>query len=335
MFDIFLMDLYNQINIKFIYRDVKMFEKIIGGVTAFLELILVINSFNSEEKSEIFTIVLIIINVILILVFALSHIYIYKRNNILRKNLTRINKQITLCDRNLYYSMKNSYKKDVDISTFNSLVMQGLKEYVNGIADLLSQITRRNVTVSIRFFEERTENLSESILKILTYSKNCTEEREELFTLNTKENLKVVKENTDFFCIVGSQRPQMEYFYQSNLEKYDKIKQEANGLNSGYFNTTKEWKKYYNCKIVIPIQMENNKLFFKKENEGIDIIGFLCVDAEKAETFPNNEKDKRFFVSLLESYANRLYIILNKYNYYLAKRKEGKIHEKKDYEKCV
>ena len=280
-------------------------------------------------------IVFTIINIIIVIGLSVVYIYSNNKKNIIRKKVAKLNKNATLCDKNLYYSMKNSYKNDVDISTFNELVMMSLKEYVTTIAEILSTYTNERITVTIRFFEEKVKNINESKLKILTYSKNCSDKREDLFLQNKEGNLKVVKDNTDFKLIIGDRKSQIEYFYQTDLEEYDKRLRQDGGYLRGYLNTTPNWEDYYKSRIVVPIRMENNKLFFKEEDEGEDIIAFLCADAEKAGTFPDKDDERRFYISLLETYANRLYIILNKYTYYLTKRKEGKVHENKKYIKCV
>lgn len=54
----------------------------------------------------------------------------------------------------------------------------------------------------------------------------------------------------------------------------------------------------------------------------------MCRCKEK-NILPTNEKKKYFLIYLLESYASKLYIILNKYNYYLDNIMKGVKHDKK------
>lgn len=211
----------------------------------------------------------------------------------------------------LYYTMEEAYLKKTDINLFNKLVTQNLKECVNIISEVFNEYTRKETTVTIRYFKERFDNFDDAKVSIIAYSKNCGKDREEEFKKCIKKKPKIVKENTDFKELVGSERTLVtDYFYEGNLEKY------SAKYNKSYNNTTEKWNKFYNAKIVIPIKFESNKLFPEKEDEVENIVGFLTVDTLSKNAF--SKRKMRFYVNLIQSYAIRLYVILDKYSYYLA-----------------
>ena len=54
------------------------------------------------------------------------------------------------------------------------------------------------------------------------------------------------------------------------------------------------------------------------------MIGFLCVDSLSVNAFRNNDTDKEIYSKIVKSFAAEMYIILNKYNFYLKKINGGK-----------
>ena len=78
----------------------------------------------------------------------------------------------------------------------------------------------------------------------------------------------------------------------------------------------------YCGRIVVPIRMDNNNLFFNEMTTGYDLIGFLTIDSKSKFAFSNRKCAKNFNLSILETYSAYLYIVLNKYRYYLNKLKE-------------
>lgn len=188
--------------------------------------------------------------------------------------------------------MKNSYKRDDDISTINEIMINKLKEYVNLVSEILSLYIKKQVTVSIRIFENIKYPIDNSILRVLAFSKNCDKDREEVFR-NNETSPKKVSENTDFKYIIGENiENKLDYIYETNLKEFNDRLSQGNG--KGYENKTPNREKYYKGRIVIPIYMENNILFFIKENTGRDIKGFLCADVKKKIYFQQMKKRSIF-----------------------------------------
>ena len=79
--------------------------------------------------------------------------------------------------------------------------------------------------------------------------------------------------------------------------------------------------------------MGHDKLFFTEGDKGYDLLGFLTIDSKSRFAFSRIKSKKNLNLSILETYSAYLYIILNKYKYYLKKLeiKEGmkKVEENK------
>lgn len=93
--------------------------------------------------------------------------------------------------------------------------------------------------------------------------------------------------------------------------------------NKCYCNSTKNFEKFYRGTIVVPIRIARSKLYYISEDKGYDIIGFLCVDSLYTDAFRNNDTDKENNINIVKSFAAEIYIILNKYNFYLKKINGG------------
>ena len=265
-----------------------------------------------------------IVCIIILGILTIVLIRLFKKFERIKKDTGLLNRQIAECEKMLYYSMENSYKKNNGYETMNHIALGGLKNYVSRVANVLSIYTNKKVTVSIRFFEEE-EEVNNSKLKILEFSENCDSEREYLFR-DKEKSIKTVKYNTDFKSIIGEGRTEsVNYFYEPDLNKLNKKLLKTSG--KGYENETPNRESYYNSRIVVPISTNNSNLFYKKEKSGNDIKGFLCADSKKENTFPHNKIKKYFYIHLMETYASKLYIILNKYAYYLSNISKGVIHD--------
>ena len=75
-----------------------------------------------------------------------------------------------------------------------------------------------------------------------------------------------INQNTDFKSIIQNTKRGNRYFASNSLSDIDE---------SLYRNSTDGWKNKYNSVLVCPIEYKNDN--------GYDVIGFLCVDSLQAE----------------------------------------------------
>lgn len=122
-------------------------------------------------------------------------------------------------------------------------------------------------------------------------SKNSDKNRKANDAIRTK-SIKI-SDNTDFYDILDEKSENTNsYFYQGNLPQYDKDLKKA---GKRYRNTTEDY----------------------------DIVGFLCVDSLSTNAFRNTNFDKENNTNIVKSFAAEIYIILNKYNFYLQRINGG------------
>ena len=284
------------------------------------QLLQVINSLIELIGIENFCMVITIILIICIPVFIYLKIkYIKQKDSIAHSQMI----MATKCQE-IYYKIMKAYKSGgIDATQFNTMMMSELKSFLNQVSEMFTLITKKEVYATLRILK-KNKTINKSKVIMLQYSENCERTRVEEFQkmiIGEIENAKVVESNTDFYEIIGDNRENREpYFYQSNLTKYNRSLKKLH--KKEYQNTTKNWEELYCGRIVVPIRMDNNNLFFNEMTTGYDLIGFLTIDSKSKFAFSNRKYAKDFNLSILETYATYLYIVLNKYKYYLNKLEE-------------
>lgn len=138
-------------------------------------------------------------------------------------------------------------------------------------------------------------------------SNSTPDERKSNRTL--EKNL--IRENTDFLELMDYNNIRNQ-FYQSDLLAYSKNLQED---DHEYKNSSKNWQNNYLGTVVVPIQIEN-RLCTNGETDGYNVVGFLCVDADKKNVF--KKKFKNPITNLVKAYADLLYCVFHLYRTYLS-----------------
>ena len=297
------------------------------------QILLLINTIIEYIGTENLPIIIKIALVVIVIAVIYSCIKTIKNSK--RRNAIALSQMLTK-DKciEIYYEMMKLYKDGIKVEQFNDMMMNELKEFLNQISEMFTLITKKEICATLRVLEQKGSIDNSSVI-LLQYSKTHDRDREETFKRILKgemENEKIVKENTDYYEIIGENRKNYDpYFYEPNLELYNKILKISQ--QGEYNNTTKDWNKYYIGKIIVPIRMGHDKLFFTEGDKGYDLLGFLTIDSKSRFAFSRIKSKKNLNLSILETYSAYLYIILNKYKYYLKKLeiKEGmkKVEENK------
>lgn len=292
--------------------------KIIAGITVIVELI------NKLIEFPYHSIILVVGFIILFVM----NIYTLNRNKIQTKKIHECHNKLSYYDKNLFFEMHRSYKRNIDISTFNDLFMEKINAYLEELAKLINVYARKNIVLTVRFFDEKKSNLEESILTILSHSEYYDSNRDKYYEEKGKKCPKKINENTEFLKLID-EKNKLLYFYESDLEKYDKSLRSNNTRDTKYKNETPNWEEFYISRVVVPIKIERKKLFYLKSDDGDDIIGFLIADVKSNKVF--TEAKKNLYISIMQGYASRLYIILNKYNQYLNEMRSDSNDKKRIY----
>ena len=242
------------------------------------------------------------------------------------RNVTTKNYYNFLHDfRNQYFEMLKQHKVNSGATKNHKveLLTQNTKEYMmNGLdylCDIVSSAAREEISACIKVIENtggdgKRIDIEQASIQTFCRSRNTDGERTSRDAFNEVNVAKSVKinDNTDFYDILNGDSSSC--FYQRDLVAYAK-KLEAAGKE--YKNSTSQYWKYYRGTVVAPIRIAKKRLYYDESDLGFDVIGFLCIDTLSTNVF--REKDKIFYTKIVKSFAADMYVIFNKYNYYLAK----------------
>lgn len=259
---------------------------------------------------------------ILFPVFILLFVFTLFRYGIKASNYRKIQ---SIVSRNYYWVLHdyrnaiNKLESEYKTNALTEELLHGeVKNYLeislNYLSDTLSALTGKPVCSCVKLIiggDVAGVEYEKANIRTFARSHNTNRERSANDVRSGKNGV-LVSENTDFISIIQNSKGNGSYFYQGDLEKYEK---ELHKSGEKYLNTTENWRKYYIGTIVAPIRAANNILFYRTENEDYCIWGFLCVDSLSKSAFPKNkEKD---YTHIVKSYASILFNVLSKYQYYL------------------
>lgn len=225
--------------------------------------------------------------------------------------------------RNAYFEILKGYKanKHTDADGRIEILTTSTKMFLGSaldyLCDLMEKNTGRKVCASVKLIENLDENIDKDTATVVTFCRSKNSDSDRMANDNNEKSGVQIKDNTDFYEMLNENRND---FYQSDLLQYSK---DLKKVNKSYLNTTHDWEKYYQGTIVVPIRVARKQLHYLESDDGYDVIGFLCVDSMATDAFRNNV-DKSNNIRIVKSFAAELYIILNKYKFYLSKIDEGR-----------
>lgn len=306
---------------------------IITAIIASIKAILVIKELEDHTYVISCDKILIFICVLLFLITIVCVIKVKKYGTVLRnvKQEFPYNYYMFLHDfRNAYFDILRKHKnnKNQDKNSRIEMLTKDTQTFLENALDYLCSImeknTGRKVSACIKLIENtgNATNINKDTATVITFcrSKNSDLERKSK-DISRKDSI-YIKYNTDFYDILDEKKNNaLSCFYQSDLVQYDKYLRKQ---NEQYLNTTPNYQKYYRGTIVAPIRIARERLHYLEEKTGYDIVGFLCVDSPYTDAFRNNKDDKNNNSRIVKSFAAEMYIILNKYNFYLTKINGGK-----------
>ena len=133
-------------------------------------------------------------------------------------------------------------------------------------------------------------------------------------------NLVPLQENSDFELLKeNASGSGQAYFYQSDLNEFDKnIRKLSNGILK-YKNSNSDWRNEYIGTMVVPIGHVSQK--GDNDKETFLVRGFLCADSMSRRAF--HEKQRSINVRFFRGYAQIFSIVLNKYQELINQKWEG------------
>jgi hypothetical protein len=192
------------------------------------------------------------------------------------------------------------------------------QQSVDCLANCLTLSTGKQVFATIKYFDNGSINSSQITdeMKVVTLCRSSNQSQERI--ANDKPS-KII-DNTDFYEIVKNSRA---HFAASNLQTHSwKIKAIT---GDPYKNSNANWNDHYSTTIVVPIRIQRKHIDVYFNDDGYDIVGFLCVDATSTSTF--RDSDIKAYINLVKSFADCLYKYFDRFLYYqgllINQKKEG------------
>lgn len=170
---------------------------------------------------------------------------------------------------------------------------------VNLLGDLLSDITGTVVSVHIKTFPVDTQTPN-------SYRTLCICAKTDARRKTIKDH--PISENTHFLNIVDGRVP---HFFSENLAETIK---DYKKRDQTFLITSEHWEKWFKSILVAPIRIDAS---LKGLNDEIkyDYLGFVCCDSLTAGAFKYKDKDAH--LNLIKSFADGLYVYLDKIKEYL------------------
>lgn len=294
---------------------------LISGFATILSTVLtIVACFKSNNKNSHLTIFLIlcIICIILFCIILFFRMKKYQKIAIDRLSSSKQFHKLTHESRDLYYDTLHVYKiGQLNVEGLTNLYTSKLTCILDVLCDTLKKHTTKDVSACIKLirYNDSEETINKNA-KIETFCRSVNSSTNRGEYESTHEI--ILSENTDFLEIID-ENIEKNYFYQPSLSAYDKALKEN---NKSYENTNNNWSEYYEGVIVVPIRIETKKLYHIKRNNSYHIIGFLCVDSKSTDAF--TKKLENYYVEIVKSFSDIIYILLGQYKHFLKKLNQSK-----------
>lgn len=284
---------------------------IITSITGFIQL------YNNKNSFILFFIV----SIIAFLIILICKVKKYQKLYIEGLKITSFNYHKLAHDsRDMYFDVMKSHKQKNDPSTktLTDLYKMRLSSILNYLSKILEKYCNQEVFCCIKIVTEPKDNVNDIYLRTFCRSNNSE-------TTRGKYETDLIKlcDNTDFLEIVSPFNGlSMNCFYQQNLLEYDKkLRKEG----KYYKNSNPNWQNDYVGTIVVPIQIEQNKLYDSMLKNEYHVIGFLCVDSKSDSAFL--DRQAQFNTNIVKSFADIIFMLLSQYQHYFKKIEQNKIKQ--------
>lgn len=196
--------------------------------------------------------------------------------------------------------------KTMDAKELSFKIQGFCNSALDSLCKLLGIITKEEVHGCIKLVD--VDNFDNTTPRAITTQTVSDFARSGNTPTNRRSKLPVahykIKENTDFSELMDYNNIRNQ-FYQPDLLKYQqKLKED----DHEYKNSSLNWQDKYLSTVVVPIQIENI-LLLNPEVEAYHVLGFLCLDAAKPNTFSIKRKEP--VVQLVKAYADILYTVFS------------------------
>ena len=220
--------------------------------------------------------------------------------------------------RNCFFDIMHEHKKN----TLNGKILYEkcfgyCQKALDSLCDMMKTVTCEDISACIKLIapgqlndddKEPYNTIDIDSAELLTFCRSSnSDSNRKIGTMNKLEDdselNNIIKNNAD-------------YFYEQDLMEYERA------LPNKVYKDSHDWTKYYMGTIVVPIKISYKLLYHVNIDNGKHVLGFLCIDSLSRNAF--TDKQKVHNLSIMNSYAAALYIILSQYRHYVNIIWEGK-----------
>jgi len=274
-------NIFKNINIKDL---IFTFLSIMGSIASITSIVLYI--LDKNDKFTASTSILFILYTLIIIGLFSWCFYLY-RLNLGLNNKNRIQKEVHNHIHEISHQIRNTLDKE-NRDDFGNTVIVCLNYICNTTKKIFDKITDSGTSVCIKVIIDDKENNSDGKIKTIARDDESKTKRD-LYSQNNTTN--TIVNNTDFKMIYTEDT---QCFISPNL-----LELKEKGL---YRNETPDFHNFYISTIVVPIRIQ------KYSENGYTVVGFLCVDTLKKDTFNYSNKDN--FLSVLGIIADSIFSII-------------------------
>lgn len=287
---------------------------VISALLTIITTIFSLFSFYNNWQNNYKVIFVILCSFILLLTIRMLK---YKKMVFERQQMTSFTyHKLTHISRDLYFDIMKYHKdKSESIRNLSDTYKTQISIILTHLCSMMEKYCGQKMSACIKLITHPEANIEDITLNTLCRSNTSESNRGTYESTNKKINL---IDNTDFLYIIDPNNDSnLNYFYKGNLIDYDK---ELRKNGKRYKNSNDNWKNDYVGTIVVPIQIENKRLYDSASEDSFHIIGFLCIDSKSPSAFLKRQETSN--VDMLKSFADIIYILLSQYQHYLKKLSE-------------
>lgn len=289
-----------------LYKLFDFLEFIVGSLSAIAAILGIITFFKNDVDGNI--LFSIVAPMILCVVCVIKISKIWKVASVRLHSFPECFHKLTGSIRDEFFKLKKQLDRNkLTIEFLLQTLQKTSQQSVDWLAHSLTLSTGQPIFATIKYFDNGSIQSSQitNDLKVRTLCRSSNQCQERV--ANDKPS-KII-DNTDFYEIVKNSRP---HFAANNLKKHSEKIKETTG--EPYKNSNSNWNDYYSAAIVVPIRIRRKYIDNSYDDDGYDIVGFLCVDSKSVSAF--RDREMKAYINFVKSFADCLYKYFDRFLYY-------------------
>lgn len=288
------------------YKIFDLLEFIFGSLATIAAILGIVTYFQNNITGNILFSIIAPLVLCVVCVIKISKIRKIANNRL--HNFSECFHKLTDLVRDEFFQLKKMVdKKELTMSFLLQALQKTTQKSVDWLALSLTSSTGYQISATIKYFDNGSIQSSEitNEMKVITLCRSSNQAKARI----SKDKPSKIIDNTDFYELVQNSKP---HFAATDLKKHSQKHKEING--EPYKNSNLVWNDYYLSTIVVPIRIQRRHIDPKFDDDGYDIVGFLCVDSNSRSAFRDSDIDA--YINFVKAFADCLYKYFDRFLYY-------------------